>query len=201
MDPEIRWWAWPLRRGLAARRWRRLPPRSRRSRRRCRRGRRRWRASAGGSCLGSDTAGSGSPWRLRGWNWGRWGMGSSSGCCSGSGCGADEVRARLGVAAGAVAPRCLASACDAGMEGAVLGDGGPGVAVGLDAGEAGRGCEGVAGEGGLVGDGGADRQGCLDRVRGVGGDDHGAGDFVAAGRWRRGFRSRGAGARRRVAPA
>jgi hypothetical protein len=70
---------------------------------------------------------------------------------------------------------------DAGTERAVLGDGGPGVAVRLDAGEAGRGCEGIAGEGGLVGDGGADRQGCRDRVRGVGGDDHGTGNFVAAG--------------------
>ncbi len=70
---------------------------------------------------------------------------------------------------------------DTGVEGAVLGDGGPGVAVGLDAGQAGRGGEGVAGERGLVGDDGADRQGCLDRVRGVGGDDDGAGDFLAAG--------------------
>jgi hypothetical protein len=109
-------------------------------------------------------------------------MGSSSGCGLGSDPGGDPVRARLGVAGGLSDGTSVFGQCrDAGTEGAVLGDGGPGVTVRLEAGEAGRGCEGVAGERGLVGDGGADRQGCLDRVCRVRSDDHGAGDFVAEG--------------------
>ena len=106
-------------------------------------------------------------------------MGSSSCCGSGSDTEGDVVRGAFGGGGLSDCASVFGQCRDAGTEGAVLGDGGPGVTVRLEAGETGRGCEGVARERGLVGDGGADREGCLDRVCRVRGDDHGAGDFVA----------------------
>ena len=136
-------------------------------------------SAASGSCRGSDTTES-----VRhsgcGAGTGARGIGVVVGCCSGSG-----ARARCGsgaVGSGGLSGDASASGQrrDTGVEGAVLGDGGAGVPVGLEAGQAGGGGEGAAGERGR-GDGGADRQGCFDRLRGVDGEDHGAGDVLAAG--------------------